>query len=177
MTAVPPPNWAALYAKHRDAMYRVAARTLRGAGRAAEAEDVVMKAMVSLMEVPPQSVQNWEAMMVRVTQRRALDLLKSAHVQHASGAQLADPDGSALATFEDDVIEAVDRQRAAASVWDKLALLDDRHRRVAWEYVAKGRPREEVAAEMGVSPARISQMATRALRVLREALEQEGVKP
>ncbi|MBK6885378.1 MAG: hypothetical protein IPH03_02300 [Tetrasphaera sp.] len=70
-----------------------------------------------------------------------------------------------------------DHCSAAASAWDKLSVLDDRHRRVAWEYVAKGRPRQEVAAELGVSPARISQMATRALRDLREALEQEGVKP
>ena len=31
---------------------------------------------------PPRSVQNWEAMMVRVNQRRALDLLKSAHIQN-----------------------------------------------------------------------------------------------
>jgi hypothetical protein len=29
MSEVPPPDWAALYQKHRDAMYRVAARTLR----------------------------------------------------------------------------------------------------------------------------------------------------
>ncbi|MBK6885379.1 MAG: hypothetical protein IPH03_02310 [Tetrasphaera sp.] len=114
MTTVPPPDWAALYEKHRDAMYRVAARTLRGAGRAHEAEDAVMKAMVSLMERPPQGVQNWEAMLVKVTHRRALDLLKSTDIQHASGSQIADHDGAVPATVEDDVIEAVDRQRAAA---------------------------------------------------------------
>ena len=65
-------------------MYRVAARTLRSAGRDAEAEDVVMNAMVSLMENPPQGVRNWEAMMVRVTRLRALDHLKSAAVKHAT---------------------------------------------------------------------------------------------
>lgn len=177
MTEVPPPDWAALYQKHRDAMYRVAARTLRNAGQAAEAEGVVMNAMVSLMENPPQGVKNWEAMMVKATTLRALDHLKSAAVKHASGTDLLDHDGAVQATIEDDVIEAVDRERAAATAWDKLSLLDDRHRHVAWEYIAKGRPRDEVAAELGVSPARISQMATKALTELKEALEKEGVTP
>lgn len=54
VTEVPPPDWAALYQQHRDAMYRVAARTLRSAGREAEAGDVVMAAMESLMKKPPE---------------------------------------------------------------------------------------------------------------------------
>lgn len=177
MTEVPPPDWAALYQKHRDAMYRVAARTLRGAGREAEAEDVVMAAMESLMKKPPRGVKNWEAMMVKATTLRALDLLKSAAVKHASGAELADHDGASPGVLEEDVVEAVDRQRDAAAAWDKLATLDDRHRQVAWEYVAKERPRDEVAAELGVSPARVSQMATKALKQLKEALKKEGVTP
>jgi hypothetical protein len=41
MSEVPPPDWAALYQQHRDAMYRVAARVLRGAGPADEAGDAV----------------------------------------------------------------------------------------------------------------------------------------
>lgn len=141
MTEVPPPDWAALYQKHRDAMYRVAARTLRSAGRAAEAEDVVMIAMESLMKKPPRNVKNWEAMMVKATVLRALDLLKSATVKHSSGTELIDSDGAVPATIEDDIIEAVDRQQAAANVWDKLSLLDDRHRYVAWEYLGVCRQR------------------------------------
>jgi RNA polymerase sigma factor (sigma-70 family) len=177
VTEVPPPDWAALYQKHRDAMYRVAARTLRSAGREADSEDVVTNAMVSLMENPPQGVKSWEAMMVKVTKLRALDHLKSAAVKHASGAELLDHDGATEVTVEDDVIEAVDRQRAAAHAWDKLSILDERHRYVAWEYVAKGRPRDEVAAELDVSPARVSQMATKALKQLKEALAKEGMTP
>lgn len=180
MTEVPPPDWAALYLKHRDAMYRVAAHTLRSAGREADAEDVVTNAMVSLMENPPQGVKNWEAMMVKVTKLRALDHLKSAAIKHASGVGVSDcldHDGAREFTVEDDVIEAVDRQRAAAHASDKLSILDERHRHVAREYVAKGRPRDEVAAELDVSPARVSQMATKALKQLKEALEKEGVTP
>ena len=52
MSEVPPPDWAALYQQHRNAMYRVAARVLRGAGRADEAGDAVSAAMASLLVAP-----------------------------------------------------------------------------------------------------------------------------
>jgi RNA polymerase sigma-70 factor (ECF subfamily) len=158
-------------------MYRVAARTLREAGRAAAAEDVVMAAMESLMRKPPNGVKNWEALMVHTTKMRALDLLKSAAVQHSAAIEITDSDGPVTAGFEDDVIEAVDLSRAAMAAYDKLAILDVRHRQVAWEYVAKGRLRGDVAAELGVSPGRVSQMATAALEQLKKALEMEGVEP
>jgi len=176
VTEIPPPDWAALYQKHRDAMYRVVARTLRDAGRQDEAEDAVMAAVESLMKAPPKGVRNWEAMMVRAAKMRALDLLGSAAVRHASSEHLANHDGPASTNVEADVVEAVDRQRAAAVAWDHLAILDKRHRKVAWEYIAKGRSRDEVAAELAVTPARVSQMATKALRQLKEALEMEGVE-
>lgn len=177
MTGVPPPDWAALYTKHRDAMYRVAARTLRDAGRADEAEDVVMAAIESLMKKPPMGVTSWEAMLVKTTKRRALDLLRSAGVKHASSVDLADHDGATSDSVEDDAIEAVDRQRDAMALWDKLMILDTRSRLVAREYVAMGRSRDDVAAQLGVSPARVSQIATKALKQLKEALEKEGVTP
>ncbi len=48
------PDWAALYQRHRDAMYRVAAKVLREAGLADQAGgDAVQAAMVSLMKSPP----------------------------------------------------------------------------------------------------------------------------
>jgi DNA-directed RNA polymerase specialized sigma24 family protein len=71
MSEVPPPDWAALYQQHRDAMYRVAARVLRGAGRADEAGDAVSAAMRSLMKSPPANVLNWQAVLV-TTRAKAL---------------------------------------------------------------------------------------------------------
>jgi len=175
MEEAPPPDWAALYLRHRDAMYRVAARTLRDLGLAANAEDVVMAAMESLMRKPPSSVRNWEAMLVRVTKMRAFDLLKSAAVKHSSAADPVVYDAASPDDVEDEVIQAVDRQRASARVRDSLSVLDTRHRQAVWEYVAKGRPRAEVAAELGVTPARVNQMVSKALRQLKEAQEMEGV--
>lgn len=171
----PAPDWAALYLKHRDAMYRVAARTLRDLGLVDDAEDVVMAALESLMRNPPSSVKNWEAMFIRVTKMRAFDLLKSAAVKHASGADLTDYDTASPDCIEDEITEAIDRQNAAARVRDNLSVLERRHRHVAWEYIAKKRPRGEVAAELNVTPARISQMVPEVLRQLKEARGREGV--
>jgi RNA polymerase sigma factor (sigma-70 family) len=160
-------------------MYRVARSILRQAGREAEAEDAVMAAMESLMKSAPQQVANWEAVMVTAAKRRAVDLLRSAAARHA-GPPLepehdhSDPLGGL--SLAEDVAELIDRERAGAILWDKLALLDERHRTVVWEYTGLNRSRSEVADELGVTPARVSQIATEALRVLRDALMDEGVE-
>jgi RNA polymerase sigma factor (sigma-70 family) len=166
------PDWAALYARHRDAMHRVAARVLREVGLADQASDVVQEAMASLMASPPEDVGNWEAIMVTVAKRRALDLLKSAAVRHAGPELSEEHDQADLGDLSEDVAESVDRRRATVVVWDSLAVLDDRHRKVAWEYLALERPRTEVAAELDVTPARVSQMARRVLEQLRDALRE-----
>jgi RNA polymerase sigma factor (sigma-70 family) len=153
-------------------MHRVAARVLREAGLADQASDVVQDAMESLMASPPNDVRSWEAIMVTAAKRRALDLLKSAAVRHAGPELSEEHDQADLGDLSEDVAESVDRERAAAVVWDSLAVLDDRHRRVAWEYVARERPRAEVAAEFGVTPGRVSQMAKRALEQLRDAMRE-----
>ena len=177
MSEVPPPDWAALYQEHRHTMYRVAARVLRSAGREAEAADAVMAAMESLMKSPPSNVTNWEAMLVKTTKRRALDLLRSAHVRHTGRELEPGSDGPDQTDVAAEVVDLVDLRRGGAYVWDALATLDERHRKAVWEYVALARPRQDVAAELGVTPARVSQMATKALRILREVLENKGVTP
>ena len=83
------PDWAALYQRHRDAMYRVASRVLREVGLADRAEDGVQDTMVSLMKAPPVGVGNWEAVLVTTAKRRALDILHSAAIRH-SGPQLGE---------------------------------------------------------------------------------------
>jgi RNA polymerase sigma factor (sigma-70 family) len=179
VTDVPPPNWAALYDQHKDAMYRVARSILRQAGREAETEDAVMAAMESLMKSPPHEVASWEAVMVAAAKRRAVDLLRSAAARHAGPPLEPEHDRSDRSGglgLAEEVAELIDLERAGAILWDKLALLDERHRIVVWEYKALGRPREEVAAELGVTPSRVSQIAIEALRVLRDALKNEGVE-
>ena len=169
-----PPDWAALYQKHRDGMYRVAARVLREAGLADQAGDAVQEAVVSLMAAPPTGVRNWEPVMIATAKRRALDRLGSAAVRHAGPQLGVEHDCATDRDVADEVAESVDNRRTGAVVWDMLAELDERHRKVAWEYIALGRPRTDVAAELGMTPARVSQMAKRSLEILRDAIRQEG---
>lgn len=173
------PDWAALYQKHRDAMHRVAARVLREAGLAESAEDVVMDAMASLMKSPPTgTVHSWEAVLVVTARRRAVDLLRSAAIQH-HGPQLDethDTDDRTGVAIVDDVAQRVDDARLCAAVRDPLSALDLRERQVLWRVKALGQPRNRVAADFGISPARVSQICVHALRQLREALEQGGAE-
>lgn len=172
----PEPDWAVLYSRHRDAMYRAAARVLRGSDRIEDAGDAVSAAFESLMKSPPEIVENWEALLVHAAKMRALDILGSAQARRESPSSLEAYDVPALDSVEDDVIDKVDGQRAGAELWDSLAVLGSRTRTVAWEYLAKGRPRSEVADELGVTPARISQIAKDATHVLRGIL-QKGDEP
>lgn len=173
------PDWAALYQKHRDAMYRVAARVLREAGLAERAEDAVMDAMTSLMRSPPAgTVRSWEAVLVTAAKRKALDLLRSAAIQHR-GPQLDethDTNDRTSVDIAEEVAQRVDDTRLGAILWDKLSVLDPRDRQIVWQVKALERPRDEVAAEYQISPARVSQICTSTLRQLREALDQEGVE-
>ena len=172
----PPPGLGALYLQHRDAMYRVAAGVLREAGRESEAEDAVSDAIVSLLASPPTGVANWEAFLVTAAKRKALDRLRSAEVRHAGpDLDTSVHDRSDGFDLADEVATDIDRQRRAAVAWDALAVLETRHRKVVWEIAGLGRKRAEVAADLGVTPARVSQMMTRALEDLRgEMRRKEG---
>jgi RNA polymerase sigma factor (sigma-70 family) len=168
------PDWAALYQKHRDAMYRVAATVLREVGLVDQADDAVQAAMLSIMKAPPSGIENWEAVLVKTAQRRALDILNSAAVRHA-GPELAEKHDFADPSHDtDDIVEVLDRQREAVRLRDHLALLNQQQRFVAWEYLALDRPRSDIAAELSVSPARISQIARAVILILRDAMGPKG---
>lgn len=177
-SGTPPPDWAALYAKHKDRMWASAGRILREAGRESETEDAVHEALRSLMESPPVAVQNWEAVLVTTVKRRAIDLLRSARVRHDAG-ELADDAVEKLASEEflaDDVAQAVDHQRLGALVWDALGDLEGRDRQVVWERIVHQRSVRDLAEEFVLSEGRISQITKKALDTLREALRQQGVE-
>ena len=169
------PDWAALYSKHRQSMYRVAAQVLREAGLEDQAGDAVQDAMISLMKSPPTDVVSWEAILVVAAKRKAVDFLRSASVRHA-GPNLGEHHDQADERNDiEEAGDALDRQKKSARAWDALSILDPRHRTVAEEYVAKERPRAEVASELGVTPARVSQMAAKAIEQLRlELMRQEA---
>ena len=136
-----------------------------------------MEAVTSVLASPPtQPVLNWEAFLVQVTKRKAIDLVRSAAARHAGGALPAGLDPATDIHLADDVAERVDDQHLGADLWDLLALLDPRDRRILYEYKGKDRPRDEVAREFGISPARVSQISTQALRTLKDQFTKEGLQ-
>lgn len=167
------PDLGALYLRHGDAMHKVAASVLREVGRASQAADAVHDAIISIMASPPQphSVRNWEAFLITAAKRKALDRIRSAEVRH-TGPEFVEAthDRADDSDLAEDVADAIDRQKRARQACDCLSVLDERHRRAVWETVALERPRSEVAAELNVSPARVSQMTTRSLALLREEI-------
>ncbi|MFE5788381.1 RNA polymerase sigma factor [Rhodococcus erythropolis] len=170
------PDLPALYLLHRESMYRVAASLLRRAGLVDDAADVVHAAVLSILPSPPTGVQNWEAFLVTAVKRKALDHLKSAAVIHSGPEISEDHDCADAIDVAEDVADAVDRGRLTGLVTEALQGLDERLRVVAWEYIALNRPRVEVAAQLGVTPARVSQMKLEALAALRDTMAREEVR-
>ena len=157
-------------------MHGVARTVLRGSGLIDQAEDAVQDAVRSLMASPPkEEVKSWEAVMVLAAKRRALDLLATAHVRHA-GPEIEDHHyrSSSYPDLSGDVAEDLDRQRLAAAVRDLLRVLPDRDRDVVWRRSALEDSRDQVAADLGVTPGRVSQTTTAALKRLRDTIEKEA---
>lgn len=169
--AVDVPDLAALYVEHRDAMYRVAYATLRPWDMQDSAPDAVSDAIVSIMKNGlPAQVNNWQAFLVNAAKRRAQDIAKSAAVRHAGPTLGADHDRAIDSDLAEDTAEEVDRQRQVTVLRACLGILDDRQRLVAVKYIGQERPRAEIAAELGVTPARISQIKVEVLKLLTDEM-------
>lgn len=152
-------------------MYRVAYATLRPSGMEASAEDAVSGAIVSIMRNGlPTNIGNWEAFLVKVVKRKAQDIVKSATVQRA-GPPLDDLQGrKADVDVGEEAAEQVDLERRVVLLRTSLDMLDERQRLVAVDYIGQERPRAEIAAKLGVTPARVSQMKLEVLKLLRAAM-------
>ena len=164
-------DWAALYQKHRDAMFGVAYEVLRGSGRVDLAADAVQDAMVSLMKAPPaEPPRSWEALLVATSKRRALDIIRSKAM--TTGVEYSEeyaPDGASL--DEDDALEWLEKVARARPV---VARLDAQEDYVLAQYIVLDRPRGDVAGELGVTPARVSQISTKLLAKIKAAVEEGG---
>lgn len=167
------PDLAALYLQHKDAMYRVAASVLREAGLVDLAADAVQDAIVSMMTSPPSGIRNWEAFMVKAAKWKAIDRIRSAAVVHAGPEFSPTEHDGTTADVADDVVEDLERVRNAREVQRILSVLDERHRTAVWQVVGLERPRNDVAAELGVTGPRVSQMTKRSLDLLRKELERK----
>lgn len=162
-------DWAALYGKHRDAMHRVARQVLRGSGRVDLADDAVSDAVESLMKKPPSvPPRSWEALLVATAKRRAIDIMRSSAIKTGVAYSEEYVPGTSLADQEDALewLEKLSRARPA------IARLDRQEQFVFVEHIVRDRLRADVAAALGVSPSRVSQITTKVLMMIRTAVEE-----
>ena len=72
---------------------------------------------------------------------------------------------------DDDALERLEKMARARPV---IAGLDAQEHVVLAQYIVRDRPRGDVAAELGVTPGRVSQISTRVLSKINAAVEEGG---
>lgn len=163
---------AVAYQAERDSFHRVAASALISAGYhdpVHAAEDVVLQAILSLLEHPVDGVKNYAALITTTIRRRAIDLSRSAsataqreQVVYGLRTTEAGDDFSAVEAALDAAL-AVEHIR---TTWEGL---HDNERNVVMAVAIHGEAQTAVAARLGVSKQRIGQLYGSAIATLRQA--------
>ena len=166
-----PEGIAAFYSAHKDILHRIAAAQLAKVGAERDAEDVVLTVVEELLRKRPTGVEDPEAFVITMTKRRAIDAIRSLHPKQYAGAPEALEGLSHPVDAYVEVEDAFDEGLAVAEVWDAWNVLTDRERDVIARVSIRNEPQKDVAQALGVTPARISQILTKALQKLRQQME------
>jgi RNA polymerase sigma factor FliA len=149
-------DWASRQVRRRARELASARAELAGTlGRAPSSEDLAETLGVSVAEVD-----------------RNDDDVARAHVLSVEGLQELGPDDIIRSVIPTPEEEAVHRERLTYLV-EAVAELPERLRVVVSAYFLQERPMVEIAAELGVTESRVSQMRAEALVLLRDALNHE----
>lgn len=165
------PEIAEAYSKHATALHRVSYAVLFDRGLQAWSSDIVNTAILEVLEHPPVGVQNWEAYLVTIVRRRALDFVRSAAVRHRNGSEVdlnAYPDE---ADRIEEVGDGVDILAQMVKAVDALNALESSSRRIAYEYFWLERKQSDVASDLGITQARVSQVIATARKQLKDHIE------
>jgi RNA polymerase sigma-70 factor, ECF subfamily len=166
-----------VYTEHKDRIWRVAQRMLKGQsinGVGVSAEDIVMTVMLEVLaKGVPDSLgvrdPGMGAYLSRLTIRRSIDALRKGNREVPFDpmlAQRADPTAT-------DPLTAAENDSLLQRCDELLARLTPNERHVLVERVRKGRPAKDVAQELGVTPPRVSQLVAAALTKLRKGLGED----
>ena len=180
-----PPDIGAVFLKHRDVMYSVAYAMLR-TDQHNQAKDVIGEVMVAILRHPPDSVESWEAYLVRSVQNKIRDLWKSAAHRHEQLllAEATPSEGDRLGGDEveddpaSDVVELISRQQTVQSVRAAMAEMeawDPQAAYVLWQCSGLERSSQQVADDLGLSSSRIRQISSKARKKLISLLEAKEV--
>ena len=165
---------AAAYRDCAASLRRVAYATLYDAGFSSEADDIVTNAIAEVLEKQPSDVENWEAYLVTVVRRRAIDFLRSAAVRHRDYSDY-DLDVTPAYSFDfEDVEDKIDVLAEMGRAVDALNGLDDRLREVAYSFFWEQKTQTAIARELGVTQARVSQLVGEARKELQEQIRGGG---
>lgn len=161
-----PPDLAALYVRHRDVLWRVTQRQLPRHMHD-RAGDVINDVFAKLQVNPPtEPIENWEAYLVTLVRRRAISVCRKEHVDRYGEFPAED---AAVFGVWDGASERANEQ----AVKTTLMCLEPRRRRILEQVVIADRPAKAVAAEMGISEGRVSQLKTDALQRFKTIWEQQ----
>jgi RNA polymerase sigma factor (sigma-70 family) len=153
-----PEWWDAVYRRYASVAYRA---VLAEFGRlnqlrdARDVEDVVHEVFLELQESKgiDNNTANMAAVIYGRARQRAIDRVRR-------GRRVGDaefPDSGACEGGYDEVDDADEAERVGAHAWDNLHRLSEKERKV-WGLAARHVPQKEIAAEVGLSEGRISQM-------------------
>jgi RNA polymerase sigma factor (sigma-70 family) len=160
------PDWGQIYLAHREAMYHAAAWALEGRAHAGvSAGDVVQKVVIELQRLGlPADTRDLRAVLVRRTLQRAHDEVRRARRHPTIPLEEDTPDQ----VNEDADVERIVLARLHLECAQReLPGLPPRERHAVVERVMNGRPANEVAGDLQVTPQRVSQLVNQAIRKLR----------
>lgn len=161
------PDWAAIFSQHYSVMYAAAASVLKGqTALGVDADDIVSIALgEAISKGLPAEVGQLHSYLARIARLRAIDALRRR--KHQSD-EPPDPATELPTRIIPDGPEALALQSELASeVAAHLDGLPERERIALESTVMRDRPRDEVAAALGVTPQRVSQLVSAALARLR----------
>jgi RNA polymerase sigma-70 factor (ECF subfamily) len=138
------------------------------------ADDAVAEVMRRLLQngVPTDVPDDkWEAYLVQAALNAAKDEIKKMSrrrdrpdfVDDIRATRADQPDST---NVEEDVAEAIDRERTLDRVHAELAKLPTPQRQVVVGRHLEGRTNEQLASDLGVTPARVSQLHKAGIRTL-----------
>ena len=164
-----PPDWGALFQQHHAAMRRAAAHILYPKGRQDLADDAVMQAILTLIAHPPPNIGNAEALLVATAKHKAIDIIRSFEIAHRAARPLNDDDLQSE-DVEPAAIDHLDHGRVVRQIMAEIDKLPDLQQQIIRKTIMQEHTTRQVAIELGLSPARISQMRAMALMTLRSNL-------
>lgn len=153
-----PEWWDAVYRRYASVAYRAVLAEFGRVNQLRDARDVgdvVHEVFLELQERKgiDNSTANMAAVIYGRARQRAIDRIRRG--RRVGDAELAE--SSACEGGYDEVDDADEAQRVGGYAWDNLHRLSEKERKV-WGLAARHVPQKEIAAEVGLSEGRISQM-------------------